>query len=204
MAAPVTPTFRSSYPNVFKTKKNPLSGNSEFSIMCLFDDYKKMSKEDKAAYDKMVKLVYDAAVEKFGEKKHWPKTLRKPFRDQADRSKKDEDGNEYLPEPYVAGHMWINLKAREDRKPSIVDQDGNKIIEPSEFYAGCYARASYSVYAYDKGGNCGVNISLNNIQKVADGEPLGGSRTTAEEDFTPIERTGGGDGSASDMMDMMG
>jgi hypothetical protein len=37
--------------------------------------------------------------------------------------------------------------------------------------------------AYDSNMSRGVTVYLNNLQKVADGEALGGGKTTAAEDF---------------------
>jgi hypothetical protein len=49
-------------------------------------------------------------------------------------------------------------------------------------YSGCYARVSLRFYAYNSNGSKGVAAGLGNIQKLADGEPLGGKRS-AEADF---------------------
>ena len=45
-----------------------------------------------------------------------------------------------------------------------------------------YGRASISFYAFNSNGNKGIACGLNNLQKICDGEPLGG-RTRAEDDF---------------------
>ena len=42
-----------------------------------------------------------------------------------------------------------------------------------------------SVYGYDNAGNVGINFGLNNLQKVGDGDPLGG-RSTPEADFKAV------------------
>ena len=41
---------------------------------------------------------------------------------------------------------------------------------------------SISLYPFNTNGNKGISCGLGNIQKIADGEPLGG-RTRAEDDF---------------------
>lgn len=46
-----------------------------------------------------------------------------------------------------------------------------------------YGRASISFYAFNSSGNRGIACSLNNLQKIADGEPLGG-KSRAEDDFS--------------------
>ena len=52
----------------------------------------------------------------------------------------------------------------------------------SEVYSGVYGRASISFYAFNANGNKGIACGLNNLQKISDGEPLGG-RASAESDF---------------------
>ena len=47
---------------------------------------------------------------------------------------------------------------------------------------GVYARVSINFYAFNSNGNKGIACGLGNIQKIRDGEPLGG-RTNAADDF---------------------
>ena len=49
-------------------------------------------------------------------------------------------------------------------------------------YSGVYGRASINFYAFNSNGNKGIACGLGNLQKIADGEPLGG-RSSAEDDF---------------------
>ncbi|MDB1768752.1 DUF2815 family protein, partial [Eggerthella lenta] len=58
----------------------------------------------------------------------------------------------------------------------------NPIIDRSEVYSGVYARVSINFYAFNSNGNKGIACGLGNIQKIRDGEPLGG-RTNAADDF---------------------
>ena len=52
----------------------------------------------------------------------------------------------------------------------------------SEVYSGVYGRASISFYVFNANGNKGIACGLNNLQKISDGEPLGG-KASAESDF---------------------
>ena len=45
-----------------------------------------------------------------------------------------------------------------------------------------YGRASINLYAFNSNGNRGIACGLNNLQKMRDGEPLGG-KSSAESDF---------------------
>ena len=47
-------------------------------------------------------------------------------------------------------------------------------------------RASISFFAYNVNGNRGIACGLNNLQKLADGTPLGG-KSRAEDDFATEE-----------------
>jgi len=187
MAAIITPYFRVSYPNIFKPKKNELSGKEEFTIVALFPAGSDLSALKKAAQD--------AIVAKWGaDKAKWPANIRTPFRDQSEKAK-NVDGKQILPPGHEAGAIFMNLKS--SQRPGVVDQSRQPIIDESTFYAGCYARASVNAYAYDTKGNRGVSFGLGNIQKVKDGEPLG-NRASPEQEFSPIES----EGSAQTSMDI--
>ncbi len=78
------------------------------------------------------------------------------------------------------GHMVMTASSLQ--QPSVVDVNVQPIINQAEIYSGCYGRVSLRFYAYNKNGNKGVGCGLGNVQKVADGEPLSG-RTSAADDF---------------------
>ena len=64
----------------------------------------------------------------------------------------------------------------------ILDADCQPILDTSELYSGIYGRASINFYAFNTNGNRGIACGLNNLQKLRDGEPLGG-KSRAEDDF---------------------
>lgn len=78
------------------------------------------------------------------------------------------------------GH-WV-FTASSKQAPQIVDANMNPIINQSEVYSGCYARVSVNFFPYNNAGKKGIGCGLGNVQKLEDGEPLGG-RTTAADDF---------------------
>lgn len=91
------------------------------------------------------------------------------------------DGDSERPDdPAYANAYFIN--ANSATAPGIVDTDRNPVLTRSEVYSGIYGRASISFYAFNSNGNKGIACGLNNLQKVRDGEPLGG-KTSAESDF---------------------
>jgi hypothetical protein len=94
---------------------------------------------------------------------------------------------------YPAGSIYQNVRTEQqpglvyahagpDGKPEKVPQDKIRDV----FYPGAQVRASISFFPYDNEGNRGVSAGLNNIQKVAEGTRLAGSRQAAEDDFTAL------------------
>ena len=78
------------------------------------------------------------------------------------------------------------INANATSAPGIVDADLNPIMTRSEVYSGVYGRASITFYAFNSSGNKGIACGLNNLQKVRDGQPLGG-KASAESDFATDE-----------------
>ena len=92
------------------------------------------------------------------------------------------DGDQERPgDPGYAGCMFIN--ANSTTAPGIVDANRKTILERSEVYSGVYGRASVTFYAFSVNGNRGIACSLNNLQKIRDGKPMG-SRASAADDFS--------------------
>ena len=98
-------------------------------------------------------------------------SLRTPLRD-GDIDRPDD--------PAYANAYFVN--ANSTTAPGVVDANRNEILDKSEVYSGCYGRASISFYAFNANGNKGIACDLNNLQKIKDGEPLGG-KASAESDF---------------------
>lgn len=96
------------------------------------------------------------------------------------------DGDTERPDdPAYADCYFIN--ANSATAPGIVDADCNPILTRSEVYSGVYGRASISFYAFNSNGNKGIACGLNNLQKIRDGEPLGGKASAASDFATDTE-----------------
>ena len=90
------------------------------------------------------------------------------------------DGDIERPDdPAYANAYFINANAT--TAPGIVDVDRNPILTRSEVYSGVYGRASISLYAFNSNGNKGIACGLNHLQKIRDGEPLGGKASAASD-----------------------
>lgn len=95
------------------------------------------------------------------------------------------DGDEFAEDYPERGGHWFMTVSNARQKPGVVDEDVNPILDQSEVYSGCYARVSLNAFPYNTKGNKGVSFGLNHVQKLGDGEPLGGF-TRAEDDFAPV------------------
>ena len=113
--------------------------------------------------------IRDGAA-KFGGKIPPKGALKLPLRD-GDTEREDE--------AYRDAYF---INANSTTAPQIVDRSVQPILDRSEVYSGCYARVSINFYAFNSNGNRGIACGLGNIQKVRDGEPLGG-KTSAADDF---------------------
>ena len=166
----VTGKVRLSYAHVWE----PVSINDskpKYSVSLV------IPKSDKETIKK-INAAVDAAIEegiaKFGGKKPNKAALKLPLRD-GDTERDDE---------VYKNCFFVN--ANSTMAPQIVDRTVQPILDREEVYSGCYARVSINFYAYNTNGNKGIACGLGNIQKIADGEPLGG-RTSAKDDFSSLE-----------------
>ena len=90
------------------------------------------------------------------------------------------DGDAERPDDEAYANSYF-VNANSTTKPGIVDAGRNEIIDSSEVYSGVYGRASINFYAFNSNGNRGIACGLNNLQKIRDGEPLGGHASAAED-----------------------
>jgi hypothetical protein len=162
----ITGVVRLSYANLWEPKSIN-GGKEKYSVSLIIpkSDTKTISK---------INAAVDAAIEegkgKFGGKIPNKAALKLPLRD-GDLERDDE-----------AYKNCYFVNANSATAPQLVDRNVDDIIQKSEVYSGIYARASINFYAFNSNGNRGVACGLGNIQKIRDGEPLGG-KSSAEDDF---------------------
>lgn len=80
---------------------------------------------------------------------------------------------------------WV-FTASSKQPPQVVDPGLNPIINASEVYSGCYARVNVNFFPYNSNGKRGIGCGLNCVQKLEDGEPLGGGISAAEAFGAPM------------------
>ncbi|MDD2980294.1 MAG: DUF2815 family protein [Hespellia sp.] len=161
---------RWSYANVWDAKSIN-GGTPKFSVSLI------IPKDDTVTVNKIKAAIQSAYEEGQSKLKGSGKTvpalsiLKTPLRD-GDLERPDDEA--------YAGCYFVN--ANSASAPGIVDADRQPIIDRSEVYSGVYGRASINFYAFNSNGNKGIACGLNNLQKMKDGEPLGG-KSRAEDDF---------------------
>ncbi|UWG97433.1 DUF2815 family protein [Dehalobacter sp. DCM] len=165
------PETRWSYANVWEAKSIN-GGTPKFSVSLI------IPKTDTLTVSKIkaaIEAAYHEGEAKLkGNGKSVPPlaAIKTPLRD-GDIERPDD--------PAYANAYFIN--ANSGTAPGIVDADRNIILNRAEVYSGVYGRASINFYAFNSNGNKGIACGLNNLQKVRDGEPLGG-KSRAEDDFS--------------------
>lgn len=165
----ITGKVRLSYVNVFET-----NDKGKYSTAIL------IPKSDKATLDKIKAAVESVKTDPKSAQKWGSKFLasfKTPLRD-GDTDRDVEKNPEYK------GCYFVNCNS--GQKPGVVDAALNPVMDKSEVYSGCYGRVSINFYPFNQDGNKGIAAGLNNVQKLADGEPLSG-RTRAEDDFTAVD-----------------
>ncbi len=163
------PETRWSYANVWEPKAIN-GGTPKYSVSLIIKKTDPCVEKIRAA----IQAAYDEGQTKLkGNSRTVPPlaALKTPLRD-GDLERPDD--------PAYAGAYFIN--ANNQTAPGIVDADRQPILERREVYSGVYGRASINFYAFNSSGNKGIACSLNNLQKIRDGEPLGG-HSRPEDDF---------------------
>lgn len=161
---------RWSYANVWEAKSIN-GGTPKFSVSLI------IPKTDTVTVQKInaaIKAAYEEGQAKLkGNGRTVPalSAIKTPLRD-GDTERPDD--------PAYANSYFVN--ANSASAPGIVDANCDPILTRSEVYSGVYGRASINFYAFNSNGNKGIACGLNNLQKLRDGEPLGG-KSSAASDF---------------------
>jgi len=138
----ITGKVRFSYANVFEPKS--INGSDpKYSVSLI------IPKEDKVTIDKIkaaIEVAKKEGLSKLGGK--IPANLKTPLRD-GDIDRPDD--------PAYADSYFVN--ANSTIRPGIVDANLQPIIDSTEFYSGCFGRASIVFYAYNANGNKGIALA---------------------------------------------
>lgn len=164
-----TGKVRLSYAHLFEP--HAIEGNEpKYSVSVIIP---KSDKETLQAIKEAVNEAKEQGKAKWGGK--IPSTLKTPLR----------DGDEERPDDEAYKNCYF-LNASSKNKPGVVDANVQPVMDATEVYSGCYGRLTLNFYPFSASGNKGVAAGLGNVQKLADGESLGGF-TRAEDDFESVE-----------------
>lgn len=172
----VTGKVRLSYVHLFEPYSSDPDQDPKYSVTIL------IPKSDKTTLAKLA--AAQEAAKEAGKSSKWegrvPPNLSTTLHDgdeEADLEKSPEYG----------GCMYMAMSSKQ--RPGVVDENLNAVLDPTQVYSGCYARVSINAFPYSAKGKKGISFGLNNVQFLADGEPLGG-RTRAEDDFAEGDDSG--------------
>lgn len=170
----VTGKVRLSYANLLEPRAPQGGGDPKYSATLL------LPKSDAATLQAIQTAIQAATQE--GIAKRW--NGRQPAR--IDIPIHDGDGARPNGEPFgdECKGCWV-FTASSKQQPGIVDQRVQPILDSTKVYSGMYAFVEINFFPYSANGKNGIGVGLNNIQKVADGEPLAGRRP-ATEVFKPV------------------
>ncbi len=144
----ITGKVRFSYANVWEPK-SVNGGTPKYSVSLI------IPKSDQETLKKIQDALETAKREGLPK---WggiiPNDLKMPLKD-GDKDRSDD--------AVYAGSFFIN--ANSTTRPGIVDENVDPILDQSQFYSGCYGRASINFFAYNTNGNKGIGAGLQNLQK---------------------------------------
>ena len=160
----VTGKVRFSYAHVFTPQASQEGGTPKYSVSII------IPKSDTETINKINKAIEQAKEEN---KAVWGGTVPKGLNGGLRDGDEEKDTTRY---PEFANSYFIN--ANSFQKPGVVDAALEPIINKDDFYSGCYGRASLTFYPYD-GKSKGIACGLGNLQKLEDGEKLGGGASAA-------------------------
>ena len=167
----VTGIVRLSYCHLWEPTSVEEGGDKKYSVSIIIP---KSDKDTLSRIKKGIAAAKEAGKSKWGGK--IPAKIKEPLRD-GDEDRPDDEN--------YTDSYFINVTCK--NKPGIVDKNLNPIINQDELYSGCFGRVSMNFYPFDTKGNKGIAAGLNNVQKIKDGDALGG-RSKAEDDFAePVE-----------------
>lgn len=173
----ITGEVRLNFVHLFEPHAQEADQTPKYSVMLLIP--KKDTKTVNA-----IKAAQKAALEKGKNSKfngkipnNWSNTLRDGDNDDA------ADVEKY---PEYKDHYFMTVSSNTNFPPGLVDQNVQAIMDRTELYSGVYARVAINAFPYSTQGNKGVSFGLNNVQKLRDGEPLGGAPTRPEDDFEAV------------------
>jgi hypothetical protein len=158
--------------SLFKPKSSRLNNEENFFLTLLITADTKASPE----FKKLEEVIEQVGRDHFGtafESLRKSRQIRLPLR-------YDVDGKNW-PKDMAC---FLNINTPADQPPIVVGRDAQPIMDPSQIYSGCKARASVRFFGYGSKGSPyqpGVGVRLQNVQKLGDGPRLANARPDGSE-----------------------
>ena len=168
---------RLSYVYILSPRKNEDGTLGKYSCTLIID---KNDKKSIAAVNQAIESAKNEDMAAGGKAKLAnakgviPSNLRIPLRD-GDESDKPEYENSWYINATAPGIN--NDTGAINKRPAVWNRRKERISDEKvaeEVYSGCYAYVKINMYPYSYNGNKGIAAGLRELQKIADGEPLGG------------------------------
>ena len=147
-------------------------GEAKFSAVILSP---KSNAQNRANIDSAIRYATEKARAKYGAA--FPAQPKVSVHD--GDGVRPSDGQPFGPE---CKGCWV-FTASSKQRPTVVDVNLQPILDSTELYSGIYANVGVTFFGYNAPQNKGIGVALDNVQKIADGEPLGGARASADDDF---------------------
>lgn len=167
----ILPEFRISYPHLLEPHRFKPKDPLKYSCVALIP--------------KKTNLTIIQTAEKYArlsaygrEQSEWPEENFKILNDGDSANYKAKEG--------YPGHWVINLSSNENRKPDIISELKQPIVQAHELRAGYYAIAEVFCSAWQTPLGAGVKLSLNSLMRTRVGKTLGNFQS-AESTFANID-----------------
>ena len=176
-----TGKVRFSYEHIFEAQAPLGGGDPKYSVTLL------IPKTDTVTIGK-IKAAIKEARELYCQRNGANALPANPVHTLHDGDGVRDNGEEFGAE--CKGCYVITVSSK--RRPVVVDSFKNEITDPEEVYSGCYGRACINFYGYNSAGKKGISAGLLSIQKLHDGDRLGGAAGSADDfDDDYIDPTAG-------------
>lgn len=136
--------------------------------------------DNKARMDAAIAAATQKAIEKYG--KAFPAAPKVSVHD--GDGVRPSDGQPFGDE---CKGCWV-FTASNKQPVTVVDLNLQPILDATAIYSGMYANVGVTFFGYNAPQNKGIGVALDNVQKTADGDSLGGSRASAEDDFGGLDQ----------------
>lgn len=166
-------TVRLSYVHLMEPYTGVNQSKPKYSTTILLP---KSDVAQKQAIDAAIASAIEEGRQKYGAKS----VPAKPKQPVWDGDGYTQNGKEFGPE--AKGHWSFTAWQDAKYKVEVVDMSGNPITDHTQVYSGMYANVLVNFYYYDNQSQ-GVGCSLGPVQKVRDGESLGGAPISAASVF---------------------